>query len=53
MSPNDKMHADAYAVAEMIQFIWRSRVRDGHPITVFMPCPKMRKLWTRWVEGEI
>lgn len=50
---DDKKHADQYAVAEMIQFIWRSRIRDGKPITVYMPCPKMRRLWSRWLEGEI
>jgi hypothetical protein len=50
---DDKRHADLYAVAEMIQFIWRSRIRDGQPITVFMPCPKMRRLWYRWLDGEI
>ncbi|TGN67329.1 hypothetical protein E4L95_05340 [Paracoccus liaowanqingii] len=46
---DDKQHADAYSVAEMIQFIWRSRIRDGQPITVYMPCEKMRRLWARWL----
>jgi len=50
---DDKRHADLYALAEMIQFIWRSRIRVGEPITVYMPCPKMRRLWYRWLEGEI
>jgi hypothetical protein len=49
---DNKRHADQYAVAEMIQFIWRSRVRVGQPITVYMPCPKMRRLWYRWLGGE-
>lgn len=50
---DDRKHADAYAVAEMIQFIWRSRIRDEKPITVYMPCPKMRRLWARWLDGEL
>jgi hypothetical protein len=50
---DDRKHADAYAVAEMIQFIWRSRVRDAKPVTVFMPCPKMRRLWSRWLDGDL
>lgn len=49
---DDRVHTEAYAVAEMIQFIWRSRIRDGKPITVYMPCPKMRRLWSRWLDGE-
>lgn len=47
---DDKQHSDAYALAEMIQFIWRSRIRDGKPITVYMPCAKMRRLWARWLD---
>lgn len=50
---DNKKHADAYAVAEMIQFIWRSRIRDRKPITLYMPCPKMRRLWARWLDGEL
>lgn len=50
---NDKKQSDLYAVAEIIQFIWRSRIRDGQPIIVFIPCPKMRRIWYRWLNGEI
>ena len=35
---------DAYALTELIQWVWRSRVRNGHPITLYLPSPRMRTL---------
>ena len=40
---------DAYALTELIQWVWRSRVRDGHPITLYLPSPRMRKLLKDWL----
>ncbi|MDA0959203.1 MAG: hypothetical protein O2936_15300, partial [Proteobacteria bacterium] len=40
---------DAYALTELIQWVWRSRVRRGEPITLYLPSPRMRKLFEEWL----
>jgi hypothetical protein len=47
-----KVHEDAYALSEMIQWIWRSQIREGKPITVFIPSERMRRLLSEWLEGS-
>ena len=48
---------DQFALSEMIQFIWRSAIRDNQPITVYIPSERMRNLLICWMnsisqEGE-
>lgn len=43
---------DRYALCEMLQWIWRSRVRDNRPVNVFVPADRMRKLLVDWLEEE-
>ena len=38
---------DAYALTELIQ--WRSRIRRGKPITLYLPSPRMRRLFEVWL----
>lgn len=40
---------DAYALTELIQWVWRSRVRKGEPITLYLPSPRMRRLFVEWL----
>ena len=35
---------DGYAISEMLQFLWRSGIRDGKRITVYIPSRRMREL---------
>ena len=42
---------DAYALTELIQWVWRSRVRKGEPITLYLPSPRMRGLFEEWLYG--
>jgi len=37
--------SDAYALTELIQWVWWSRVRRGEPITLYLPSPRMRRLF--------
>lgn len=41
---------DGYALSEMLQFIWRSAIRDGKEIWVYIPSVRMRNLLIQWVE---
>ena len=40
---------DAYALTELIQWVWRSRIRKGEPITLYLPSPRMRRLFEEWL----
>lgn len=44
---------DAYAISCMLQWIFRSRIRDGQPIDIYIPNRRMRQLLTDWMEGKI
>jgi hypothetical protein len=36
------------ALATLLQWIFRSRIRNGEEINLFLPCPKMRKKLKKW-----
>lgn len=41
---------DRYALSEMIQWIWRSAIRDGKEVVVYVPSKRMRGLLLNWIE---
>lgn len=43
---------DTYALSELIQFIYRSAIRDGKPITVYIPSKRMRELFKDWINKK-
>ena len=43
---------DTYALSELIQFIYRSAIRDGKPITVYIPSRRMRELFKDWINKK-
>ena len=45
-----KIDEDAYALSEMLQWIWRSAIRDGKPINIYIPSKRMRTLLIDWLE---
>lgn len=40
---------DQYALSEMIQWIWRSRIRNMQPINLYIPSSRMRDLLKNWI----
>jgi hypothetical protein len=44
-----ELNEGAYALSEMIQWMWRSQIRDDQPITVFIPSERMRSLLKQWL----
>jgi len=40
---------DKYALSEMIQWIWRSAIRNEEPIIIYIPSERMRKLFKMWL----
>lgn len=41
---------DAYALSTMIQWIWRSAIRDGEQIHIYVPSRRMRTLLLDWID---
>ena len=46
---NIDIDEDGYALTEMLQFIWRSAIRDGKEIWIYIPSVRMRRLLTDWI----
>lgn len=40
---------DKYALSTMIQWIWRSAIRDGKEIWIYVPSKRMRTLLQEWI----
>lgn len=46
------LSSDTYALSGLIQWVWRSAIRKGEPITLYLPSPRMRRLFEEWLEGK-
>lgn len=45
-----KMDDDMYALSTMVQWIWRSAIRDGKEIEIYLPSRRMRELLINWMD---
>jgi len=52
LNQSSRSFDDAYALTELIQWVWRSRIRRGKPITLYLPAPRMRSIFIDWLEGR-
>ena len=50
---NDKFkyNEDDYALSALLQWIWRSAIRNGKKVKIYIPSPRMRQLLTDWLNG--
>lgn len=46
-----KQFNDQYALTELIQWIWRSRIRNNKPITLYLPSTRMKRLLLNWLNS--
>lgn len=44
------INEDMYAISEMIQWIWRSRIRRGEEIYIYIPSKRMRNLLKQYLD---
>jgi hypothetical protein len=44
---------DLYALSELIQWIWRSRIREGKEINLYIPSKRMRNLLLGYLESNL
>lgn len=47
------VNEDLYALSELVQWLWRSRIRNGQPIDAYIPSERMRGLLDAWARYEI
>ncbi|WP_432352734.1 hypothetical protein [Sporosarcina sp. A2] len=48
-----KVDEELLAVSDLLQWIWRSQIRNGKPIKLFLPSSRMRGLLKAWANYEI
>lgn len=48
-----KVDEDLYGLSEMIQWIWRSRIRNGEKINIYIPSVRMRTLLKSWLDMSL
>lgn len=46
-----EVNEDMYALSTMVQWIWRSAIRDGDEIYIYIPSKRMRTLLINWMES--
>lgn len=39
-----------YALSTMVQWIWRSAIRDGKSINIYIPSKRMREMLLKWID---
>ncbi len=44
------VNEDEYALSTMVQWVWRSAIRDGNDIWLYLPSKRMRDIFTNWIE---
>ena len=44
------INEEEYAVAELIQWVWRSAIRNGEDIYIYLPSARMRILFQEWID---
>lgn len=48
-----KVNEELWALSEIIQWIWRSRIREGGAINIYIPSARMRNLLIRYLNNDI
>lgn len=43
---------EKYALGEIVQWVWRSRIRNEKPIHLYMPSKAMRTLFKEWLDDK-
>lgn len=52
-SKGTEVNQDMFALSELIQWIWRSRIREGESINLYIPSKRMRTILIDYLESEL
>ena len=47
-----RLDEDQFALSELLQWVWRSAIRNGQPISIYVPSIRMRNLLKEWLNFE-
>ena len=47
------INQDVYALSEMLQWIFRSRIRNDESIFLYVPSKRIRKLFLNWLDNKL
>lgn len=48
-----EVNKELYSVSELLQWIWRSAIREGKEINLYIPSERMRNLLIQWSKGQV
>ncbi|GGF16959.1 hypothetical protein GCM10010954_14520 [Halobacillus andaensis] len=46
------VNEDTYALSTLLQWIWRSQIREGNPINLYIPSKRMRRLLEEYLDNN-
>ena len=52
ISQNVKINEELLAISDMLQWIFRSSIRDDKPINIYIPSSRMRNLLKDWLDNK-
>lgn len=47
-----KIDQNTWALSELIQWVWRSRIRDGNEIKIYLPSKRMKDLFVAYLNSD-
>lgn len=47
------VNQELYALSELIQWIWRSQIREGKPINLYIPSIRMRTILKEYLDSDL
>ncbi|TDM42217.1 hypothetical protein ETI10_03735 [Macrococcoides goetzii] len=47
------INEDGWSVSEILQLIYRSRIRDGEKVSLYIPSARMRRILNEWANYEL
>ena len=53
INQNVEVNQELLAISDMLQWIFRSAIRDGKEINVYIPSPRMRELLNKWFDYNL
>jgi hypothetical protein len=48
-----RVNEELLAASDLLQWIWRSRIREGQPIMLYLPSSRMRRILKEWSDYAI
>lgn len=48
-----EVNQDMYALSELLQWIWRSQIRDSKPINLYIPSKRMRTILKDYLDSDL